>query len=172
MAPCPRRRFCRQKAGLETRSALFSPRSATEPDVAFSPAFGGSSGSEPGIERVNYSAGGPLSEPAAAAAASLCSRMRRSEVAPISFLLFDPKPFVMSFFPRLFLFLCAYFYWLCIFFPIGYPFFYRRESALYLALSLSLSPPVTFRRWVVSISLASWTFLQSGSLLAIFICFY
>lgn len=115
VAPCPRRRFCRQKAGLETRSALFSPRSATEPDVAFSPAFGGSSGSEPGIERVNYSAGGPRSEPAAAAAASLCSRMRRSEVAPISFLLFDPKSLVMAFFGDCFCF--------CVLIFIGYAFF-------------------------------------------------
>lgn len=172
MAPCPRRRFCRQKAGLETRSALFSPRSATEPDVAFSPAFGGSSGSEPGIERVNYSAGGPRSEPAAAAAASLCSRMRRSEVAPISFLLFDPKSFVMAFFRDCFCFCVLIFIGYAFFSLLVIHFFYRRESALYLALSLSLSPPVTFRRWVVSISLASWTFLQSGSLLAIFICFY
>lgn len=91
---------------------------------------------KPGIERVNYSASGSRSEPAAAAAP--CSRMRRSEVADFfSFFRCGPKFFVMSFFENVFVFVCLFL--LVIYFFIGYPFFYRRESGLHLALSVSVS---------------------------------
>lgn len=70
------------------------------------------------------------------------------------------------------MFLCAYFYWLCIFSPIGYPFFYRRESDLYLALSLSVSSRYFSALGRLNLTRFVDFLALSDSLLAIFICFY
>lgn len=98
--------------------------------------------------------------------------MRRSEVAPISFLLFDPKSLVMAFFGDCFCFCVLIFIGYAFFSPIGYPFFYRRESDLYLALSLSVSSRYFSALGRLNLTRFVDFLALSDPLLAIFICFY